>query len=602
MDTSRSPLTPRGDKRVIFLAKQISESKDRKVPSILLALRPLLLESPASTQAGVKLRQEIWEYNLLRVLVLVLKQDYSIIDGQWETAAELAMVLSNATCGLNLKNVEQHQLEKDHLPKCVENILLLARHLCTIMSDTPLTQKKESSQLAISFKVVLDALVRLCSGYTFMTPSAISSQWLLQLLVSDNAVVTNITMETIEKFLRLDPNLLSTIEENTVFTLLDELIYKLTVNTDRSIAVAACRCLIKICDSQDKLVKSLCTRYVGLRPLLKRWEGKGFDRDLRHISFLLESGSASKAKSQRQDECARYIQAVWKGYSSRRKLQRANKAFSKFQKSYRYKLKKAKEEQVKLQTQYQSELYFQMKLRRQQLLRTLDERRLKTLEILPASQIENYLKKEKSVAATRIQTLWRGHRERSKLTERQNIAKQVHAAIIIQRAFRKWLEKTALSEQAFPTYLKPQGLTDARRTELIQQIGQWKEQHPTRIDSREELEAVHRRAQEMLARHYQSIRPYRKLEYQCENLMARLDTDMELIQLAPNLQEVTQKDVDMYSSRSLPIATVAKQQHNQTLLRLQQPWWKVLGMDDLEPNEEEKERIRAEVHLETLGI
>ena len=49
------------------------------------------------------------------------------------------------------------------------------------------------------------------------------------------------------------------------------------------------------------------------------------------------------------------------------------------------------------------------------------------------ARIEEFLKKEKSVAAVRIQTLWRGHRERLKFTERQSVAQQVKAAIKIQR-------------------------------------------------------------------------------------------------------------------------------------------------------------------------
>ena len=49
-------------------------------------------------------------------------------------------------------------------------------------------------------------------------------------------------------------------------------------------------------------------------------------------------------------------------------------------------------------------------------------------------QIEKYLMKEKSEAAVKIQTHWRGHRERSQLARRQQIAQQVKAAIKIQRA------------------------------------------------------------------------------------------------------------------------------------------------------------------------
>ena len=54
--------------------------------------------------------------------------------------------------------------------------------------------------------------------------------------------------------------------------------------------------------------------------------------------------------------------------------------------------------------------------------------------VCPTDQIEKYLMKEKSEAAVKIQTHWRGHRERSQLARRQQIAQQVKAAIKIQRA------------------------------------------------------------------------------------------------------------------------------------------------------------------------
>ncbi|BFZ06420.1 hypothetical protein BsWGS_09459 [Bradybaena similaris] len=603
MDTALTH-SPRkgGDQRIIQLAKEISESKDRRVPGLLLALRPILNDLPANTEKGMQIRQEIWQYNLLKVLVLVLRQDFSVIAGEWETAAALAALLSNATCGLNLTKDDQRQLEEDQLPKSTENLLLLARHIHEVSNNTQSSQEteKQRNELMVNLTVVMDSLARLCSGYFYICSKVVSSPWLLQLLVSDNPKVAVITMTTIEKLLRLEPHLLSKIEESTVLALLDELVYKLTVNTHVSVASAACHCLIQMCDRHRALVEILCTRYKGLRPLLRRWEGHGFDRDLKHVSLMLESGSATKAKSQRNNECARYIQAMWRGYSTRKKLRNANKAFARFQKSYR--LKKAQDEQVKLQTQFQSELYYQMKRKRQQLMRQFHEKRLRTLEILPASRIEEYLKKEKSVAATRIQTLWRGHRERTKLSARQMVAEQVRAAIKIQRAFRKWLEKSELSRNDFPTHLKPTGLTEERRAELLIKISEWRERNPTIVENKEQLELSLQRAQELLGRHYAGVRPYRKLQYQVENLTTRLDMDMDQVASAPSLKDITEADLMAFSSRSLPIATAAKHQHSQVMTKLQQPWWKTLGMDDLEVDEDEKENVEAEVLLQALGL
>ena len=49
------------------------------------------------------------------------------------------------------------------------------------------------------------------------------------------------------------------------------------------------------------------------------------------------------------------------------------------------------------------------------------------------------------------------------------------------------------------------------------------------METMEDLESVNKKTQEMIGRHYYGIRRYRKLQYNTENLLARLDTDTELI-------------------------------------------------------------------------
>lgn len=57
-----------------------------------------------------------------------------------------------------------------------------------------------------------------------------------------------------------------------------------------------------------------------------------------------------------------------------------------------------------------------------------------------------------------------------------------------------------------------------------------------------------------------------------------------MISVAPDLDKVSQKDVDMYSSRSVPVATRARVNHMETLHTLQLPWWKKLGDEFQEPD------------------
>ncbi|GFN86339.1 Iq calmodulin-binding motif-containing protein 1-like [Plakobranchus ocellatus] len=93
MDTGRSTSSRKGDQRIINLAKEVSNSRDRKLSALLLSLKSILDEFPLGSEDGARIRQEIWQYNLLKVLVLVLRQDFSIIAGEWSTAAQLATIL-----------------------------------------------------------------------------------------------------------------------------------------------------------------------------------------------------------------------------------------------------------------------------------------------------------------------------------------------------------------------------------------------------------------------------------------------------------------------------------------------------------------------------
>jgi IQ calmodulin-binding motif-containing protein 1 len=60
--------------------------------------------------------------------------------------------------------------------------------------------------------------------------------------------------------------------------------------------------------------------------------------------------------------------------------------------------------------------------------------------------------------------------------------------------------------------------------------------------------------------------------------------------VAPDLNKVTQRDVDMYSSRSVPVATKARVSHMETLRNLQLPWWKKLG-DEFQDSEIQEEEV-----------
>lgn len=585
------------DRRVLNLAKELSETRERRMPEVLLKLKDMLDKAPRGTAEGTEMRKEIWEFNILHMLIIIIRQDFSILPGEWRTAAKLSILLSDACCGMELAGAERKELFEEQLPKAIENLFLLAKHIQTQIINMPVNQEraKDRTDLVVHFREVLDSMTLLVNAYYCLCEEVMKCPWLLHLLVSDDAKTVNMVMGLMDRMLRCDGKVLSKVNEQEVLNLMDELVYKLSVGTDVSIAASATRCVLRMCEQHKPLVETLFARYKGLRPLLKRWDGRGFDRDLRQMSAMLESGSALRAQSQRKQEAASYIQALWRGVFTRRRLKRANVVFAKFHRSYR--LRKAKEEHALLETRVQTELQRRMDAKRRKMMIYLKEKHLQVMEVLPAAQVEKFLMKEKQSAALRIQTLWRGHKERNQLTRRQEVAQQVKAAIKIQRMVRKWLDRLERQQQKIPTHFKPSGLTDERCVELQDIINRRRQEQPSGRRTREEIEEIHKKAGVMLAWHYRTIRQYRKSTYNWENLLARLDTDSELVELAPPLTNVTEKDAEMYSSRSLAVATKAKLQHNETLRRLQQPWWRQKWEETYEMDEDDREKMEAELDL-----
>ncbi|XP_062611970.1 IQ calmodulin-binding motif-containing protein 1-like, partial [Saccostrea cucullata] len=280
------------------------------------------------------------------------------------------------------------------------------------------------------------------------------------------------------------------------------------------------------------------------------------------------------------------IQTIWRGFITRKKLRKADKAFSKFQNTYRR--RQIVMERRKEEARQALELERRLKLNRQKILREFKEKQLHTIEILPAAHVEKYLQNEQIQAAIKIQRNWRGFHSRQTMDEKRVLIHRYKAAVILQRGVRKWLEKMRKKRERFHFTIKPPGLTENRRVELQQQITQFRDENPPQYSKREDLEKVHKKAAEMLQRHYVTLKSTREKHAHREALLARLDTDSELLSLAPPLKDAGEKDIEMYSSNVLPIATKARTDHIETLRLLRQPWWKKLR-DELQDQEYEEE-------------
>lgn len=70
---------------------------------------------------------------------------------------------------------------------------------------------------------------------------------------------------------------------------------------------------------------------------------------------------------------------------------------------------------------------------------------------------------------------------------------------------------------------------------------------------------------------------------------------------APGLAETTEKDLDVFMSRSIPVATKARQSHNTVLKYTRWPWWKKLGDEFMEDGVIPDDALNAELGTLFIG-
>jgi hypothetical protein len=188
--------------------------------------------------------------------------------------------------------------------------------------------------------------------------------------------------------------------------------------------------------------------------LLSKWYGKGMGKELNQFIQLLEAADRSKTIDQvgillffevsfkkakifflkKYNGYALLIQKTWRGYISRKRLKKIHSAISKFQKSIRMKSEMKKE--YKDKEAERNELSFQLAIEHRRKLRQNKLNMAELLQILPASQIEKYLEKQRIDAATKIQATYRGHRYRKKFNNEKYLIVCTKAAVCIQRTVK----------------------------------------------------------------------------------------------------------------------------------------------------------------------
>uniref|UniRef100_A0A8C3VE85 IQ motif containing B1 n=1 Tax=Catharus ustulatus TaxID=91951 RepID=A0A8C3VE85_CATUS len=545
------------DPQVLALAAQITESREQDIPLLLLKLKGILSSPSLGCEESNKIKQDIYDYGLTQYCLLILKQDHSQLQGAWATAAQLAEILSHCCVGLEVKE-DPEEFYKKFLPSAIDSLLVLGKRLQARFIRA--IKEKEKQDFLHWFQIVTDAICWLFGGH-------------IQLAACGKG--------------------------NTLHSVLDELVYKLSSTTNPAVGSAATKLLLLVAKLCKQLVQLFTARYKGLKGLLsKQWTGKGFDREVNQLLDLLYlEQSSGKGGMQKQHQAACIIQAAWRGFQTRKRLKKLPQAVVTLQRSFRAK----REQELQHLTKQKEEeaLKLQMQLQRQRAMRLFHERQLASLEVVHASQLNKYMQEMEEKSALTIQRFWRGYRARRIFHQQKQSLKEYKAAIIIQRAACKFLEKRRRRRPLSP-WKAPKGLTDEQRLALQQKVDDYIKLHPASQMSEETSKELHMQAQAKLAQFLLRSRLDQRAAQRREALLAQVNTDVELLMNAPGLAEATEKDLGAFMSRSIPVAAKARQTHNTMLKYTRWPWWKKLGDEFVEYDVIPDDAINTE--LESLFI
>ncbi|XP_040980147.1 IQ calmodulin-binding motif-containing protein 1 isoform X2 [Aquila chrysaetos chrysaetos] len=588
---------PAADPRVLALAAQVTESREQDIPLLLLKLKGILNSASLGCEESKKIKQDIYDYDLTQYCMLVLRQDHSRLRGGWATAAQLAETLSHCCVGLEVKG-DPEEFYKKFLPSAIDNLLVLGRRLQARFIRA--LKDEEKQDFLCWFQTVTDAICWLFGGHIQLAACVLQNDHFLHLLITDDVETAITMMSVLHNILRVNSSVLLQVDEETLHSVLDELVYKLSSTTNPVIGNAATKLLLLMAKFCKQLVKLLTARYKGLKGLLsKQWTGKGFDRDLSQLLDLLYlEQSSGKEEMQRQHQAACIIQAMWRGFQTRKRLKKLPQAVTTLQRSFRAKrqqelqhLKKQKEDEA---------LKLQMQLQRQRAMRLFHERQLALLEIIHASQVNKYMEEMEGKSALTIQRFWRGYRARRNFHQQKQSLKEYKAAVVIQRAACKFLEKRR-RRRLLSRWKDPKGLTDEQRLALQQKVDDYIKLHPASQMSEEMSKELHMQAQEKLAQFLLRSRLDQRAAQRREALLAQVNTDVELLMSAPGLAKTTEKDLDIFMSRSIPVATKARQSHNTMLKYTRWPWWKKLGDEFMEDDVIPDDALNAELGTLFIG-
>lgn len=586
MENSRTK-TPKLDFRecqviVQDIALKTSTSEGPVILANLLRLLSCLESRDLSTRELSLLRHQIWQCDLIHLIIEILRNDFSSeLDG-WRKLTNLAVTLASIVASIapreptNLaskSNIDPEQVKEYYdiiLPTTADSLLILANN---ILETVDANQDKAGVNFPECFKKVLDSLLWVCANHKQCIFRTLQSPYLLHMIITDHHIYSHMILTALESLILTDKPSTASLPHTAITVILDELVYKLSGEEQKN-ALLSLRLLAQFFLLVPHVLDSLSTSYSSLLMLVRKWTSS--DSEIgpaeKYLISELESRTGREGVEEKH-KAALMIQAAWKGYVGRRRVVKMKKGIQKFQQLYRRKkAEKLREKEV------QEKMTMVTSFKKNNLQSTqlaFHEKQMSLYEQLPASELQTFIHMQENEAAVKIQSIWRAWRVRSQYGEVKSKALKLKSIISIQRCFRKYLERKKNRIVG-----KFEALPDIRgptRQMLQLEITRYKETRPpNKYSTQQEISELHHKGQRLYEEFCLSRENQRRQDEHLQLLLSKLDRNCELLLSAPSLNDsyTSASIAEDFSSSSSNIAKMARTAHREEMKAMNSPWWK----------------------------
>ena len=547
------------------IVKQAGSCKDFELPLILVGLYPTVSSSEFSIKETQKIKQQIWLNDLLHILVEVVRQDFSVVEGAWNTAEQLAFILASVCASLHPTSSDDVHTDITTeffdilLPTAVDSILILA----TNVLEASLSDARKD--VKGTFIGTIELLLLICRSHDSLVLRALQSPYLLHMLITDNDEFVFETLIGLEVCINLDLYCLLKLPLQTLYSILDELVYKIS-GSNKNNARQSLNILATISSVNSNILNLILSRYDGLQTMTRKWSF-GKVSEVTNVFVQQVDQMSTQGNLQVEKHAAVVIQASWRGYSTRKKMKRVHNGIRNFQLFYRR--WKAKKEAAKKSQMKAKELSLIKQEVTKQNRITFWETQLTQMQQISSSNISSFIEQKEVEAAVKIQSCWRTHVARKTYNHlRQNVHFSNYA-IVIQRAFRRYTERK--THMAVISASRSQTFA---RALLQKEISEYRS--GAAYSSESVIRELHENVQETLKEFY-LLRPVQnRLLNQQKLVVTQLERSSTLLTSAPILTDsfLVKNVTRTFSSSSAQIADMARMAHREELKTTNLPWWK----------------------------